>query len=469
MGSEEVTMEVKYAAVFASVQAGGESVTEVCARLGISRKSYYKYLGRFASEGLEGLRPRSRRPLTSPTQTSPEMVELITATRAELAAEGWDNGALSILYRLLREGVQAPSWRTIHRVLKRQGLVMPQPGKRPRSSYRRFEFPAPDDCWQIDAFDYLLADGQPVVVFEVKDDCSRTQIANLAWTAEDTMGAWECLARGIDAFSKPHLLLSDNSLAFSGKVNNTVVLVEKNLIALGIKPITSRPHHPQTCGKNERGHQTLQRWLAARPPAATLVELQALLDRYQVAYNNRPHQGLDPNQTPLERRIAAARHIPNPVRLEQPTLVRHCRVKTRGELSWEGVRVAVGAELAGRTVLVFASGDHLLIFYRHHLVRELMLDRTRRYQGLPQPRRRDFNRDQVQLDLQTYPRAPRSSWGRPTAAPTRLPRGAAKAPESRAAAGRRPAIASATLEFGGAAPLHSARRHRTSNQLPPMS
>src|SRR5215207_4035798 len=212
MGCKDVTMETKYAAVFASVQAGRESVTQVCARLGISRKSYYKYLARFASEGLDGLRPRSRRPLTSPAETPPAMVALIRTARADLAAEGWDNGALSIFYRLLREGVQPPSWRTIHRVLKRQELVVAEPRKRPRSSYRSFEFPAPDDCWQIDAFSYLLGDGQPVVVFEVKDDCSRTQIANLAWTAEDTMGAWECLARGIDEFGKPHLLLSDNSL-----------------------------------------------------------------------------------------------------------------------------------------------------------------------------------------------------------------------------------------------------------------
>lgn len=471
MGSKEVTMETKYAAMFASVQAGEESVTELCVRLGISRKSYYKYLARFASEGLEGLRPRSRRPLRSPTATLPQMVELIMKARAELAGEGWDNGALSIFYRLLRDGEQPPVWRTIHRVLVRQHLVEPQPRKRPRSCYRRFEFPAPDDCWQIDAFDYLLAGGEQVVVFEVKDDCSRTQIANLAWTAEDTMGAWECLARGIDAFGKPYLLLSDNSLAFSGKLHNTIVLVEKNLIRLGIKPITSRPHHPQTCGKNERGHQTLQRWLAARPAAATLTELQVLLDRYQRDFNNRPHQGLDPNQTPLERRIAAARQTPHPVRPPQPTLVRHCTVKAGGEMSWDGVRIAIGRELAGRTVLVFATGDHLLIFFRHHLVRDLMVDRTRRYQGLAQPRRRDYNRDQLQLELVTHPKpqAPRGSWGRPHAAPQPLPRGAAEAAESRAATGRRPAIALATLESGEAAPLHSARRHPTTNQLSPMS
>jgi hypothetical protein len=266
-------------------------------------------------------------------------------------------------------------------------------------------------------------------------------------------------------------LLSDNSLAFTGKLHNRIVLVEKNLMALGIKPITSRPHHPQTCGKNERGHQTLRQWLAARPTAATLTELQELLDRYQHEFNNRPHQGLDPNQTPLERRIAAARHTPIQVRPEQPTLVRHCTAKKGGFINWEGRRIAVGRELAGRILVVFATGDHLLIFYRHHLVRDLILDRSRPYQGFPQPRRRDHNRDQLQLELQTHPKpqAPRGSRGRSQPAPNGLPRGAAEAPESRAAAGRRTAIAPATLESGGAAPLHSARRHPTTNQLLPMS
>ena len=140
---------------------------------------------------------------------------------------------------------------------------MPQPRKQPRSSYRRFEFPASDDCWQIDAFGYQLGDGQSVVIFEVKDDCSRAQIANLAWTAEDTMGAWECLARGIDVFGKPRLLLSDNSLAFSGKAYNKIVLVERNLMALGIKPI--RPAASSADLREERTRPPKAAALAGRP------------------------------------------------------------------------------------------------------------------------------------------------------------------------------------------------------------
>lgn len=368
MGQKVVTMETKYALMFGVVGSGQESVVGVCARLGVSRKSYYKYRARFAAEGVAGLEPRSRRPRSSPGATPSEMVELILAAREVLPGEGWDNGALSVRNRLLREGHRPPSWRTIHRVLVRAGVVVPEPEKRPKSSWRRFEFPAPEDCWQIDAFDYRLSDGRGVVVFEIKDDCSRTQIANLGWPAETTEGAWECVARGIDAFGRPRMLLSDNGLAFSGKLHQTTVLVEKNLVALGIKPITSRPWHPQTCGKNERGHSTLRRWLTARETPSSLVELQVLLDAYQVAFNNRPHQGLNDNQTPLERRVAARRHLATGHDVFEPaTLVRHCTVKPRGFLSWDGYQIAVGRELAGRTVLVFATGEDLVIFYHQRL------------------------------------------------------------------------------------------------------
>jgi len=466
MGQKVVTMETKYASVFAVVGSGQESVVEVCARLGVSRKSYYKYRARFAAEGVAGLEPRSRRPRSSPGETSPEMVELILAARAVLPGEGWDNGALSVRNRLLREGHQPPSWRTIHRVLVRAGVVEPDPRKRPKSSWRRFEFPAPEDCWQIDAFDYRLSDGRAVVVFEIKDDCSRTQIANLGWPAETTEGAWECVARGIDAFGRPRMMLSDNGLAFSGKLHQTMVMMEKNLVTLGIKPITSRPWHPQTCGKNERGHSTLRRWLTARTAPSSLVELQVLLDAYQVAFNDRPHQGLDDNQTPLERRVAARRHPAEDADVFEPaTLVRHCTVKPRGFLGWDGHHIAVGRELAGRTLLVFATGEDLVIFYHHHLVRVLTLDRSRRYQPLTEPRRRDANRDQLLIDLDAAAadRAdPRPAHHRPAVSAGEAPRqGRPKAVAQRSR--RRP------LKERNSADTLTAAAHAITPELSPMS
>jgi transposase-like protein len=170
MGRKVVTMEQKLAAMFADVATGRTTVTAVCAEVEISRDSYYRYRRRFAAQGLEGLLPNSRAPKTSPTRTGEPMTGLIVAARTELEREGWDNGALSIYARLLHNGVaDLPCARTIHRVLTRQGLVEPAPSKRPRSSYRRFVFPATNDLWQIDAFEYVLHNLAATVVVVVRD------------------------------------------------------------------------------------------------------------------------------------------------------------------------------------------------------------------------------------------------------------------------------------------------------------
>ncbi len=139
-------MEQKLAAVFSAVQSGSVSVTQVCVDNQISRQTYYRYQRRFRTEGLAGLNPRSRAPRRRPTQTGEVMVELIVRARKQLEVEGWDNGAISVRSRLLFDRVDPPSARTVHRVLVRAGMVEPNPKKRPRSSYRRFVFPATDDC-----------------------------------------------------------------------------------------------------------------------------------------------------------------------------------------------------------------------------------------------------------------------------------------------------------------------------------
>lgn len=386
MGQKVVRMEVKLAAMLAAVDARHLTVTAICAELGISRETFYKYRRRFAAEGPGGLVERSRRPRSSPMVTGEAMTLLIIQTRRVLEQEGWDNGALSIYYRLLYEDRQPPTARTIHRVLVRNGLVSPQPRKRRRSSYRRFEFPATDDCWQIDAYEYLLGDGTVVVIFELKDDCSRYLLNAKAWPSEDTLGAWACLAEAIDRYGKPRMLLSDNSWAFTGHRIGQVVLVEANLIALGIKPIFASPRHPQTCGKNERGHQTAQRWLARQPRANTLAELQQLLDRYRDLFNHRPHQALG-GATPLSARAARTRIGPvEQLIVEHPTTVTTPTANARGAIRVAGHIIGLGVEYAGQQLIVFNTNDHLLIFYRHHLVHELTLDRTHPYQAPIRPR-----------------------------------------------------------------------------------
>ena len=382
MGQKVVTMETKIAMMMAEVDARHLTVTAVCVQLGISRQTFYKWRARFAEEGPPGLVPRSRRPRSSPTTTPAPVVGMILTARDELIAEGWDSGALSIYYRLLAAGREPPTARTVHRVLVREGLVKPQPKKRRRSSYRRFEFPATDDCWQIDAFEHPLADGRIVVVFELKDDCSRYLLDIRGWPREDTLGAWTCLAHAINRYGKPRMLLSDNSLAFTGRRVNRVVLFEQNLTRLGIKSIHSTANHPQTCGKSERGHQTSQHWLHHHRAADTLANLQGLLDRYREAFNQRPHQGLN-GATPLTTRTARRRiePVPGPV-IDHPVIVTTPTGNRDGVIRVAGATIALGKEYAGHPMIVFNTNEHLLIFYRHHLARELTIDRSRTYQPL---------------------------------------------------------------------------------------
>jgi transposase InsO family protein len=401
-------MQTKLAAVLVREAAGDQSlpVTVICRELGISRQTYYRLRRRFAAEGVDGLMPRSRRPHHSPRQLSASAEDAVVAAFKWLQDEGWDCGAISIQARLTAQALTADtssaqacqpdrvaSLRTIHRILHRHGLVAAAPHKRTRASYRRFEFPASDDCWQIDAFEQTLATGEVVVVFEVIDDHSRLLIANLAWPSEDGAGAWTVVAAGIAVLGRPRMLLSDNSLAFSGARRGRQVPFETNLRALGIKPITSRPYHPRTCGKNERHHQTCRRWLRRRPLAATIEELQAQLDTYRAAYNaERPHQGIAMS-TPAARHEAGRRTAPeavdssnDPHRRAAPTTCTDHVVNARGQVRLAATTIGLGSQWSGATITAFCTGDHVLVFHRDDLVRELTIDRTRSFQPTGQPR-----------------------------------------------------------------------------------
>ena len=143
MAQKVVTMETKLRAVL----AGGVQnvrVSDVCRELEISRQTFYKYKRRFEAEGPSGLVERSRRPLRSPGAISAELEDEIVRLRKTSRT---DNGAQAIFYRLHRAGWAVPAVSTIHRTLVRRGLVVAQPEKRPRSSWRRFEWPLANDAW----------------------------------------------------------------------------------------------------------------------------------------------------------------------------------------------------------------------------------------------------------------------------------------------------------------------------------
>ena len=249
---------------------------------------------------------------------------MIVAQRARLIEEGWDHGARSIHARLSRAGVAVPSARTVHRVLVREGLIDPAPAKRPRSSFTRFEHPAPNSCWQLDGTIWHLADASSVCILRVIDDHSRLVLATRAAPAETTTEAWALIETAMARHGRPVMLLSDGGSAFTARrTTGGLSEFERRLREHGINPVVSSPAHPQTCGKKERDWQPLKRWLTAHHQPATLHELQAMLEAYDVLFNTeRPHQALD-GATPAERYHATSKATPAPGPL--PPTHRHQR------------------------------------------------------------------------------------------------------------------------------------------------
>jgi transposase InsO family protein len=379
-------MEVRLAvAAFEAVDAGGDgtaNVSAVCRELGISRDSFYRYRARVEVEGFAGLLPRSSRPRTSPNQTSPEVVSAIVAARARLIEQGWDHGARSIQFRLVRAKVAVPSARTVHRVLVRQGLIEPAPAKRPRSSFHRFEHPAPNGCWQLDGTEWALADGSPVCILRLVDDHSRLILATRAVPAETTEHAWALMETALARHGRPVMLLSDGGSAFtSRRTTGGISVFEQRVRDQGINPVVSSPRHPQTCGKKERDWQPLKRWLAAHPAARDRSELQRLLDCYDVLFNTeRPHQGIN-GATPAERYHASAKARPHPGPRPAPVSYKNKPVRPGGAVELGNkFRVNIGHQWTGATVTVVRDNLDVAILHDGKLIKRLVIDPDRRIQ-----------------------------------------------------------------------------------------
>jgi transposase InsO family protein len=376
-----VSMEKRLAIAVARHVDKGVSVSALAAELGVSRTTFYVYLHRFEEEGLPGLVPRSRAPKSHPNRVSRESEAAVLAMRTWLKAEGWDHGARSVWAWMRRAGQDPPSERTIHRIFVRHGLIAPQPQKRPRAKTRRFQAARPNGCWQLDGMPWWLADGTEVKIIRVLDDCSRKGLGRRVADTESGPEAWACLSAAIDRHGPPAMLLSDNSLAFNGSRRHVEVDMQRRLRELGIAQVAASVHHPQTCGKSEREHQTMQRWLRAHPPTATKADLEALLDHYEEVYNQqRPHQGLGGLDTPEERYAATAKAVPANRPIPAPVLGHDVKVTRTGEVPAHGASIHIGREWADTDVHVIRQGNHVAVFHHGHLLHATAIDPTRRYQ-----------------------------------------------------------------------------------------
>ncbi len=365
----------------------GRSPTELAKSHGISRTWVYELVKRFRAGGYAALEPRSRRPMSCPHQHGPAVEAAILALRRSLTEAGHDAGAATIAHHLVGTIDPVPAVSTIWRILRRHGLIVPEPHKRPRASFIRFEAALPNELWQTDATHWALADGTAVEILNMLDDHSRLLVAAEAFETVKAADVVAVFYAAAAACGYPAALLSDNAAVFSGASRKGKVLLETELERLGIAAKHATPYHPQTCGKVERFHQTLKRYLAKQAPAQSLGQLQLQLDTFRPYYNqHRPHRALD-WRTPLVAFNARLKARPAEASAVAQFRVRTDRVDTNGTvtLRYESRlrHIAVGRINKHQPVRLLVAGDHVRVIREDgSLLRELTIDPGRDYQSL---------------------------------------------------------------------------------------
>jgi transposase InsO family protein len=383
--------------VITAIEVEGRSPTEVIAAYGVSRSWLYELLARYRAEGDAAFEPRSRRPRTSPNATPAATVELVLRLRKQLAEAGLDAGADTVGWHLTHHHRITLSRATIHRILTRAGAVIPEPAKRPKSSYIRFQAEQPNETWQSDFTHYRLATGVDVEIITWLDDHSRLVLHCSAHPRITGPIVLATFRQAAAQHGYPASTLTDNGLVYTarfagGRGGRTAL--EAELARLGIVQKNSRPAHPTTCGKVERVQQTLKKWLAARPDQpSTLADLQTLLDRFLDEYNHhRPHRSLPHRATPATAYTARPKAGPTAdratdahdrVRTDKIDKAGSVTLRTGGRLHHLGI----GRTHAGTHVLLLVQDLHVRVIdaATGELLRELTIDPTRDYQPTGRP------------------------------------------------------------------------------------
>lgn len=306
-------MKPKNLIIVLAITEQGLTPAEAANKFGISRQWAHTLLTRYQTEGPAGVAPRSTAPLSRPGRTPQIIRERIIALRTELTGKGADAGPATIAWHLTREGHPAPAISTIRRILHAAGLITPAPKKRPRSSYIRFEADLPNECWQADITHWFLGNGTRVEILDFLDDHSRYLIDIRAAATFSGAAVAETLHELINQHGPPMSTLTDNGLVFTtrfARFKGSKGGFEKLLDTYGILQKNGRPGHPQTQGKIERFHQTLKRFLSAKPRPETMPELQQMLLEFRNWYNtHRPHRSLG-SRTPEEAYTALPKASP---------------------------------------------------------------------------------------------------------------------------------------------------------------
>ncbi len=372
-----------------AVVEGGLSVAEAARRFGVTRQWIHRLLARYRADSLAGLEPRSRAARTPAGRLPDEVRTHIIAVRDQLVDDGLDAGAESIRDRFTRQGPTPPAASTIYRILRGADRVRLEPHKRPRSSWQRFQAAAPNGSWQSDMTHWHLTDGTEVEIISWLDDHSRYLLhISVHPTVTVKIVTDTFLATG-RIHGLPASTLTDNGRIYTtrlaghgGGPNRFEHLID----SLGIVQKNGSPGHPQTQGKIERFHQTLKKWLRARPATTTLEDLGAVLDAFQHVYNHeRPHRA-NARRTPAETYTALPKDAPRIDLLGKSWRVRHDTVDTAGviTLRWAGRlrHLAIGRPYRHTPVLLLVAANHTLVIDHNtgEIIAEHQLDPDRDYQ-----------------------------------------------------------------------------------------
>jgi transposase InsO family protein len=356
-----------------AVRTAGLSVAAACRRFGISRKTGYKWLARFDRDPARPLADLPRRPRASPGRTPDEVEAHVLAVRDR---HGW--GARKIAAILRRDGRASPSPRTITAVLGRHGRLHRRPAPAPAPI--AFERAGPNELWQLDFKGPLEVQRRTLHPLAVLDDHSRFLLALHACPDLTMATAWAVLWQAFGEYGLPEAVLCDNAFGTRGQSPCGVSWFEARLVRLGVACLHGRPYHPQTQGKVERLNGTLARELWPRARRDDPAAFQADLDRWRHEVYNplRPHEALG-DAPPVARWRPSPR--PRPAELppaEYPAGAELRRVMNRGDVSWRGYRILVGAGLEGEYVRVEDRGAELAVYYATKQVRCLPATALRR-------------------------------------------------------------------------------------------
>ena len=343
----------------------------LCRRFGISPTIGYELLRRYEEYGEAGLRQRSRRPISSPTRTSDEMEKRVIELRDRTH---W--GARKLNVRLKTLGVEnVPPRTTIHNILKRHGRVTPEESIK-HTPWQRFEHPAPNDLWQMDFKGWFMAGADRCNPLTIVDDHSRFSICLRASPDQTTETVQKALIDVFRRYGMPWRFTLDNGSPWGDDAESRLTRLVVWLIRFGVSVSHSRPFHPQTQGKDERFHRTLDDELLRYVGFRNLSAAQDAFDVWRDRYNfERPHESLD-MKTPVERYQPSTRSMPEtlpPIEYPSTDIVR--KVDVNGNISFRNRPFRISRACAGLHVAIRPTTTSSLfaVFFCHQKLMDLEL------------------------------------------------------------------------------------------------